>query len=279
MAIPNKAANARFFDRIASRYDAHRPTYPDALIDRSCEIAGLRSGDPVLEIGPGTGHLTIALDARGLAVTAVEPGANLIKIARAKTPAVKFLHTTLERAELPAAYFRAVFAASSIHWPDPDVSWRLIADALVPGGTLALVSFFGLANPDDDQAAQLSILKEVAPEMYVNFPQPPTQEELFVNVERHRDNISLAWQPYTINDIARAYVAELFDGAQLDLVVEELHQTATETLDVLRTMSFARLSDDRQSEIARRFAALEQELGRPLRTTRACLLMTARRRS
>jgi SAM-dependent methyltransferase len=181
MASPDKAANARFFDGIARRYDAYRPTYPDALIDRACEIAGRRPGDRVLEIGPGTGHLTVALDARGLAVTAVEPGLNLIEIAQAKTPAVDFLHTTLERAELPAGYFRAVFAASSIHWPDPVVSWRLVANALAPGGTLALVSFLGLATPEDDQAAQLSILKEVAPEMYANFPQLPTREELFVN--------------------------------------------------------------------------------------------------
>ena len=273
-----KAANAGFFDGIAARYDAHRPTYPEALIDRACEIAGLRSGDPVLEIGPGTGHLTIALDARGLAVTAVEPGANLIEIAQAKTPKVNFLHTTLERASLPEAYFSAVFAASAIHWPDPEVSWRLVADALIPGAALELISFFGLSTPDDDQAAQLSILKGVAPELYAKFPQPPTRGELYADFERHRHNISAAWQPFTLNDIARKYAAELFEDAELDLRVEELHQTAAETIDVLSTMSFARLPETRQTEIAGRLAALEQELGRPLRTTRACLLVTARRR-
>lgn len=278
MAPRGRAADAGFFDGIAARYDAHRPTYPDALIDRACEIAGLRSGDRVLEIGPGTGHLTTALDARGLAVTAVEPGANLIEIAQAKTPNVKFLHTTLEQARLPGAHFSAVFAASAIHWPDPDVSWRLAADTLIPGGTLELLSFFGLTTPNDDQAAQLHILKDVAPELYASFPQPPTREELYANVERHRQNISAAWQPYTLNDITREYAADLFDDAELDLTVEELHQTAAETIDVLSTMSFARLPETRQTGIAIRFAALEQELGRPLRTTRACVLMTARRR-
>lgn len=278
MATADKAANARFFDGIAARYDAHRPTYPDALIDRGLEIGELQPGDPVLEIGPGTGHLTVALVARGLEVTAVEPGANLIEIAQAKTPEVTFLHTALERARLPAAHFSAVFAASSIHWPDPDVSWRLIADTLIPGGTLELISYFGLATPEDDQAAQLSILKELAPEMYANLPQPPTRDELLVNIERDRHNISLAWQPYTRNDIAREYAADLFDDVQLDLIVEEIHQTAAETIDVLSTMSFARLPETGRAEIAARFAALERELGRPLRTARACLLMTARRR-
>jgi SAM-dependent methyltransferase len=272
------AANASFFDGIAARYDAHRPTYPEALIDRACQIAGLRSGDPVLEIGPGTGHLTVALDARGLAVTAVEPGANLIEIAQAKTPEVTFLHTTLEQAVLPQAHFTAVFAASAMHWPDPDVSWRLVADALIPGGTLALVSFFGLSTPDDDQAAQLSILKDVAPELYTRFPKPPTRDALCAEFRRRRHNISAAWQPFTLNDIARDDAADLFDDAALDLCVEELHQTAAQTIDVLSTMSFARLSPASRSEIADRFAQLEQELGRPLHTTRACLLMTARRR-
>jgi hypothetical protein len=114
--------------------------------------------------------------------------------------------------------------------------------------------------------------------VYARFPQPPTREELSANVERHRQNISLAWQPYTLNDIAREYAAELFDAAELNLVVEDLHQTAAETIDVLSTMSFGRLPETRQTEIAVRFAALEQDLGRPLHTTRACLLMTARRR-
>jgi signal transduction histidine kinase/ketosteroid isomerase-like protein len=37
--------------------------------------------------------------------------------------------------------------ASAIHGIDPDVSWRTTADALVDGGTLALVSYFGLQEP------------------------------------------------------------------------------------------------------------------------------------
>lgn len=31
MVTAGKAADARFFDGIAGRYDAHRPTYPDAF--------------------------------------------------------------------------------------------------------------------------------------------------------------------------------------------------------------------------------------------------------
>ena len=33
------------FNEVASEYERHRPTYPDALIDQACEVAG---------VGPGT---------------------------------------------------------------------------------------------------------------------------------------------------------------------------------------------------------------------------------
>ena len=69
------------FDEVADEYDRTRPMYPDALVDRACEVAGLGYGDPVLEIGCGTGQLTRSLIARGLRVTAVEPGGNLIRLA------------------------------------------------------------------------------------------------------------------------------------------------------------------------------------------------------
>lgn len=62
------------FNEIADEYDRHRPAYPDALIDRACDVAGLAPRTNVLEIGCGTGQLTRSLLERGLRVTAIEPG-------------------------------------------------------------------------------------------------------------------------------------------------------------------------------------------------------------
>src|SRR5262249_16787138 len=52
------------FDRIAERYDATRVGYPDALVDAMLATAGVGPGDPVLEVGCGTGQLTRQLAER-----------------------------------------------------------------------------------------------------------------------------------------------------------------------------------------------------------------------
>ena len=135
------------FNEVAVEYDRNRPTYPDALVDQACEVAGITDGGRVLEIGCGTGQLTRSLLARGLRVTALEPGDQLIRIAEENLKDagdVEFVHARLEDIQLPRERYEAVFSASAIHWVDPELSWRKIADALAPNGTLALIQYVGL---------------------------------------------------------------------------------------------------------------------------------------
>jgi ubiquinone/menaquinone biosynthesis C-methylase UbiE len=147
--LPESTARSygKIFDEIAAEYDRRRPTYPDELIDQACEVAGIGSGDHVLEVGCGSGQLTRGLVARGLHVTALEPGKSLIALARKNLEGageVEFVNAQFEDASLSHEQFQAVFSASAFHWVDPQVSWRKAADVLVPGGTLALVQYFGL---------------------------------------------------------------------------------------------------------------------------------------
>ena len=160
---------------MAAEYDRHRPVYPDELIDQACRVAGIGSGDHVLEVGCGSGQLTRGLLARGLHVTALEPGKNLIALARQNLEgagAVEFVNAQFEDALLPREQFRAVFSASAFHWIDPKVSWQKSADVLVPGGTLALVQYCGLEEPrtKPDQEAVLAAMRKVAPEIAANWP-------------------------------------------------------------------------------------------------------------
>src|ERR1700730_16775156 len=110
------------FDEIAAEYNRHRPAHPVELIDRACQVAGIGSGDHVLEVGCGSGQLTRGLVARGLHVTAVEPGKSLIALARQNLEGageVEFVNAQFEDALLPRKQFQAVFSASAFHWVDP----------------------------------------------------------------------------------------------------------------------------------------------------------------
>src|SRR6266576_1608027 len=81
------------FDGIAADYDALRSGYPPALVDLALRRGDLRAGSRVLEVGSGTGKLTELLVERGLVVDAVEPGQNMIAVARGRvgdTAAVTF---------------------------------------------------------------------------------------------------------------------------------------------------------------------------------------------
>src|SRR5438874_11297596 len=110
------------FDEIAAEYDRRRPAYPDELIDQACQVAGIGRGDHVLEVGCGSGQLTRSLAARGLHVTALEPGENLIALARrnlAGAGEVEFVTARFEDALLPREKFHAVFSASAFHRIEP----------------------------------------------------------------------------------------------------------------------------------------------------------------
>ena len=275
------------FDEVADEYDRTRPMYPDALVDRACEVAGLGPGDPVLEIGCGTGQLTRSLIGRGLRVTAVEPGGNLMRLAGqnlagagAGPGSVEFVNARFEDAALPGGYFRAVFSASALHWVDPAVGWRKIAGVLAAGGTLALLSYFGVDEPRsrDDQAAMLAAMAKVAPDIAAGWPVYRDIDGTLDGVERRRGNVSEVWAWLGSYDLAQDDAARLFGDVQVALVPKLVEQTACELEATFRTMSYyARLSPSQREALAQECEAIYARLGRPIRASVVTALVTARR--
>ena len=271
------------FNEVAEKYDRHRPTYPDALIDRACEVGGLGPGAPVLEIGCGTGQLTRGLLARGLRVTAIEPGERLIARARdqlADAGEVTFVNRRLEEASLPHAHYSAAFSGSAIHWVDPDVSWRKAAEALVDGGTLALVSYFGLEEPRSagDQQALRAAMTRVAPSLAADWPTYRDLDSTLGGVDERRGNVSDVWAWLGGYELTRAYAADLFDDTQAAAVPTPQKHTADALNALLGTMSFwARLSPPQRDALCAENHALHHRLGRPIRSSTVACLVTARR--
>ena len=273
----------KVFNEVAVEYDRNRPAYPDALVDQACEVAGITDGDRVLEIGCGTGQLTRSLLARGLRVTALEPGDQLILLAEENLKDagdVEFIHARLEDMRLPRESYETVFSASAIHWVDPDLSWQKIAEALAPNGTLALLQYFGLKEQRsvDDQEALLSALRRHAREIAATWPTYRDLDSTIAGVQERRQNVADAWAWLGSYDIGRHYAADLFEDIQLATVPTLIEHTADELGALLATMSFwARLSPGQRDVLMNENHALHERLGRPIRASTLAALLTARR--
>lgn len=217
-----------------------------------------------------------------LRVTAVEPGQELLARARDRLDGVgdvQFVNARLEDAVPPRAQYSAVFSASAIHWIDPDVCWRTVADVLVDRGTLALVSYFGLEDPRsaDDQQAWRAAIATIAPELGADWPTYRDLGSTLAGVAARRDNISQVWAWLGDYEIARGYAASLFDDARLLALPTLLEHSADELTALLRTMSFwARLAPRQRAALAGENQALHQRLGRPIRSSTVACLVTAR---
>jgi SAM-dependent methyltransferase len=275
--------DGRVFDEVAAEYDRSRPAYPDELVTRACQVAGIGAGDPVLEIGCGSGQLTRGLAARGLHVTALEPGERLLALAErnlAGIGQVEFAAERFEDAQLPSSHFRAAFSASAFHWLEPEVSWQKAARLLAPGGTLALLQCFGLAEERSagDLAELLSALAKIAPEVAADWPSYRDLAATVAGAERRRENVSEVWAWLGCHDVARAEAGSLFRDVRIAATPILLEQSARELNELLRTASFYQhISASQRRALEREHTELYARLGRPIRSSTVAVLVTARR--
>jgi SAM-dependent methyltransferase len=127
------------FDGVAELYAATRPGYPRELAEFVAATAGLGPGDPVLEVGCGTGQLTRELAPFGFALTAIDVGASLVELARQDSPpGVSFQVVGFEELSAAPGSFSLVVSAAAFHWIDPGIRFRRAAELLRPGGWLAV---------------------------------------------------------------------------------------------------------------------------------------------
>jgi SAM-dependent methyltransferase len=139
---PNQSLKGgRQFDQLAGSYDSARMSYPAPLFDDMFDYAGFPTVRRILEIGCGSGQATRAVASRGIPLVCVEPGRNLADIARqnlAHFNHVRVVCSSFEEWILEPEPFDLVFSANAIHWVNRKMRARKTAQALRPGGTLAI---------------------------------------------------------------------------------------------------------------------------------------------
>jgi len=145
MATMNNEESGRrreSFDAVADYYNVYRSPYPQQVVETVIAVSNLHHGSRVLEIGCGTGQLSVPLAQHGIDLLALELGSHLAAHARRNLKRFPNVHVEVSSFEawpLPSQQFNAVVSASAFHWLDPAVRFSKSAQALHPGGFLTIL--------------------------------------------------------------------------------------------------------------------------------------------
>ncbi|MCP9956316.1 class I SAM-dependent methyltransferase [Streptomyces sudanensis] len=136
---------AESFGADAERYDRARPHYPGALVEAVLAAAPGRS---VLDVGTGTGIVARLFRAAGCTVLGVDPDARMADRARRDGHEVEI--APFEAWDPKGRSVDAVVSGQAWHWVDPVAGAAKAAQALRPGGRLAV--FWNDGRPPRDLA-------------------------------------------------------------------------------------------------------------------------------
>jgi SAM-dependent methyltransferase len=273
------------FDEVAESYDEVRRGYPPSLVDLALERGHLEHGSRILEIGCGTGKLTELLVARGLVVDAVDPGENMVAVARRRvgdTDRVRFHVARFEDVDLPTGAYDAAFSATAFHWIDPTVGWAKAAAHLKPGGLLGLLSHVSASGGDDTaDEAFVAVLRKHAPDVAKGWRAPRDVDTILTGWHDRRANASEVWDWLMSegrHSVAEPGAAQLFDDVDVAADVVTTEQTADQLIAHFRTTSlYFRIDPDRRQAFEDDDRRLVESLGGTIRFSQATILMTARR--
>jgi SAM-dependent methyltransferase len=193
------------FDEVADSYDLFRPAPPETVVDAMVSASGVRAGSLVLEIGCGTGQLSVPLAERGVELVAVELGSNLAAIARRnleRFPNARVEVGSFDEWEPPDQELDAVMCASAFHWLDPEIRYTKCARALRRGGALAILHVHHVRGGTPGFFADTQPIYRrwgLSDDTFVELPDPNTMPDAypelderaeFDEVERHRFEIA-----------------------------------------------------------------------------------------
>jgi protein-L-isoaspartate O-methyltransferase len=139
------------FGEDVDRYDRALPGCPVSLVEDLCELVEPCPEHRLLEIGAGTGKMTLTMAASGCRIVALEPDPALAACAArqlAPWSSVEVLAAEFGTWPLPDQPFDVVLAGNSYRTLDPAVRVDKVTQALRPGGALAVIETRHVAGGD-----------------------------------------------------------------------------------------------------------------------------------
>lgn len=139
-----------FSGQVAENYARYRRGYPPAVIDALAATFSLDGSDIAIDLGCGTGQLTLPLAGRVGAVIGIDPEPDMLRLAAAGARASGAGNVSWMLgfdSDLPAlaALLRprsiaVITAATAIHWMDAKKLFRHAGPLLRDGGGIAIVT-------------------------------------------------------------------------------------------------------------------------------------------
>jgi SAM-dependent methyltransferase len=128
------------FNVSADAYLRFMGRYSEPLAAQFADLAGIRGGQRLLDVGCGPGALTAELAGRAgpEAVSAVEPSGSFVAAARERLPGVDIRQAAAEQLPFGDAAFDAALAQLVVHFmADPVAGLREMGRVTRPGGVVA----------------------------------------------------------------------------------------------------------------------------------------------
>jgi SAM-dependent methyltransferase len=139
MTTPHRPAS---FQSTVAFYRLYRLSYPDRLLARLAGLMGLKAGDPVLDLGTGTGMLAVGFAKLGMAVTAMDPEPKMLEAAQEASQAagvtIKLCRGSSYDLVPDMGPYRLVTMGRSFHWMDRSETLKLLDRIVTPDGGVAL---------------------------------------------------------------------------------------------------------------------------------------------
>lgn len=156
-------SHASRFQSTVPFYARYRLAYPPRLIERVIALTGLKTGDPILDLGTGPGLLAVPFAAAGMRVTAADPEPTMLEAAGEAARAAGVTLTLWRGGSDDLAPgmgpFRLVTMGRSFHWMDRAATLRRLDDIVAAHGALAL---FGDEHPKTAENRWDDVLRDVA---------------------------------------------------------------------------------------------------------------------
>ena len=169
----------------AESYDLGRPEYPDTYFDFLYSEAGFTSSDIIADIGCGTGKITKHFLDRGNKLIAIEPDADMLRIADKKLrsyPNYSSFQRMAENIGLGIGSIDHIFIGNAYHWFDRKLIVRELKRILRDNGTIVIATLGNAQNGYDTEEITEKYKKDVLsrkPDMSAPFQPGTFVEKIF----------------------------------------------------------------------------------------------------